>query len=109
VGWHYVPTDYLQFRAFFKKLKWQYTHATSIMFSCLHLFIQEAKVVKVRHCIVFIHRKKFHVILLHNSSASEALILCASEHYNFATLVEDLPLRGTIKVLMMQLACEDCQ
>ncbi|XP_021942540.1 meiosis regulator and mRNA stability factor 1 isoform X2 [Zootermopsis nevadensis] len=43
------------------------------------------------------HRKKFHVILLHNSSASEALILCASEHYNFASLMEDLPLRGTIK------------
>ncbi|XP_069692388.1 meiosis regulator and mRNA stability factor 1 isoform X2 [Periplaneta americana] len=43
------------------------------------------------------HRKKIHVILLHNSTASEALILCASEHYNFASLMEDLPLRGTIK------------
>jgi hypothetical protein len=58
---------------------------------------------------VFVNRKKFHVILLHNSSASEALILCASEHYNFASLVEDLPLRGAIKVPVMQLACEDCQ
>jgi hypothetical protein len=57
---------------------------------------------------VFVHRKKFHVILLHNSSASEALILCASEYYNFTSLMEDLPLRGAIKVPMMQLACEDC-
>ncbi|XP_023712451.1 meiosis regulator and mRNA stability factor 1 isoform X5 [Cryptotermes secundus] len=43
------------------------------------------------------HRKKFRVILLHNSSTSEALILCASEHYNFNILMEDLPLRGFIK------------
>jgi len=43
------------------------------------------------------HRKKFHVILLHNSSASEALIMCASEHYNFPALMEDLPLRGSLK------------
>ena len=42
-----------------------------------------------------------HVILLHNSNASEALILCASEHYNFITLMEDLPLRGTNKVLVI--------
>jgi hypothetical protein len=49
------------------------------------------------------------VILLHNSSTSEALILCASEHYNFTILMEDLPLRGFIKVLMMWIACEDCQ
>ncbi|KAJ9585358.1 hypothetical protein L9F63_002855, partial [Diploptera punctata] len=44
------------------------------------------------------HRKKMHVILLHNSSASEALILCASEHHNFTTMMEDLPLRGTNKL-----------
>lgn len=54
-------------------------------------------------------RKKFHVILLHNSSASEALIMCASEHYNFTVLMDDLPLRGSIKVLMIQLACRACQ
>jgi hypothetical protein len=58
---------------------------------------------------VFVCRKKFHVILLHNSSAPEALILCASEHHNFASLMEDLPLRGTVKVPMLQLACECCQ
>lgn len=44
------------------------------------------------------HRKKLHVILLHNVNVSEALVLCASEHYNFLELVENVPFRGTIKV-----------
>lgn len=43
------------------------------------------------------HRKKLHVILLHNVNVSEALVLCASEHYNFLELVENVPFRGAIK------------
>ncbi|XP_034248491.1 meiosis regulator and mRNA stability factor 1 isoform X2 [Thrips palmi] len=43
------------------------------------------------------HRKKIHVILIHNSNTSETLILCANEHYNFSNLVENLPLRGAFK------------
>lgn len=43
------------------------------------------------------HRKKIHVILIHNSNTSETLILCANEHYNFSNIVENLPLRGAFK------------
>lgn len=43
------------------------------------------------------HRKKLHVILLHNSSCSIALILCAHEHYNFEQFVMPLPSRGASK------------
>ncbi|XP_026275264.1 meiosis regulator and mRNA stability factor 1 isoform X2 [Frankliniella occidentalis] len=43
------------------------------------------------------HRKKIHVILIHNNNTSETLILCANEHYNFSGLVENLPLRGAFK------------
>ncbi|CAK9817150.1 Meiosis regulator and mRNA stability factor 1 [Anthophora quadrimaculata] len=39
------------------------------------------------------YRKKIHVILLHMKNASEALILCANEHYDFSELMESLPRR----------------
>lgn len=44
------------------------------------------------------HRKKIHVILLHKENTSEALILCANEHYNFIELMEPLPSRTVTKV-----------
>lgn len=44
------------------------------------------------------HRKKIHVILLHKENTSEALILCANEHYDFTELMEPLPSRTPIKV-----------
>ncbi|XP_015588590.1 meiosis regulator and mRNA stability factor 1 isoform X2 [Cephus cinctus] len=44
------------------------------------------------------HRKKIHVILLHKEHTSEALILCANEHYNFMELMEPLPSRNPTKV-----------
>lgn len=37
------------------------------------------------------HRKKIYVILLHKKNTSEALILCANEHYDFMELTESLP------------------
>ena len=37
------------------------------------------------------YRKKIHVILLHMKHTSEALILCANEHYDFSELIESLP------------------
>ncbi|XP_033320589.1 meiosis regulator and mRNA stability factor 1 isoform X3 [Bombus bifarius] len=37
------------------------------------------------------YRKKIHVILLHMKNTSEALILCANEHYDFSELMESLP------------------
>ncbi|XP_046394485.1 meiosis regulator and mRNA stability factor 1 isoform X2 [Ischnura elegans] len=43
------------------------------------------------------HRKKIHVILLHKVNTSEALILCASENYNFTHIVESLPPRTQSK------------
>ncbi|XP_011876526.1 PREDICTED: meiosis arrest female protein 1 homolog isoform X4 [Vollenhovia emeryi] len=39
------------------------------------------------------HRKKIYVILLHKKNTSEALILCANEHYDFMELTESLPSR----------------
>ncbi|KYN00174.1 Limkain-b1 [Cyphomyrmex costatus] len=39
------------------------------------------------------HRKRIHVILLHKKNTSEALILCANEHYDFMELTEPLPSR----------------
>lgn len=44
------------------------------------------------------HRRKMHVILLHNENSSDALILCANEHYNFMELMESLPNRTATKV-----------
>lgn len=44
------------------------------------------------------HRKKIHVILLHKENTSEALILCANEHYDFTQLTESLPSRTPAKV-----------
>ncbi|XP_047365220.1 meiosis regulator and mRNA stability factor 1 isoform X1 [Vespa velutina] len=44
------------------------------------------------------YRKKIHVILLHNKSTSEALILCANEHYDFMDLMEPLPSRPLLKI-----------
>jgi hypothetical protein len=35
--------------------------------------------------------------------------MCASEHYNFTALMEDLPLRGSIKVLKICLARQGCR
>nr|XP_012145387.1 PREDICTED: meiosis arrest female protein 1 isoform X2 [Megachile rotundata] len=43
------------------------------------------------------YRKKIHVILLHMKNTSEALIVCANEHYDFLELMESLPSR-TVKV-----------
>ncbi|EZA49569.1 Limkain-b1 [Ooceraea biroi] len=43
------------------------------------------------------HRKKIHVILLHKRNTSEALILCANEHYDFTELMEPLPSRTPAK------------
>ncbi|KAL1116231.1 hypothetical protein AAG570_005726 [Ranatra chinensis] len=40
------------------------------------------------------HRKKIHIILVHNEMCSESLILCANEHYVFSSLVETLPHRN---------------
>ncbi|XP_044014140.1 uncharacterized protein LOC122856530 [Aphidius gifuensis] len=44
------------------------------------------------------HKKKLHVILLHNNYSSKELILCANEHYNFMKLMESLPARTPAKV-----------
>lgn len=49
------------------------------------------------------YRKKIHVILLHNKSTSEALILCANEHYDFMDLMEPLPSRSLFKVNLLLL------
>ncbi|XP_043257610.1 meiosis regulator and mRNA stability factor 1 [Colletes gigas] len=43
------------------------------------------------------YRKRIHVILLHMKNTSEALILCANEHYDFSELMESLPSR-TVEV-----------
>ncbi|GAB1869017.1 Meiosis regulator and mRNA stability factor 1 [Camponotus japonicus] len=43
------------------------------------------------------HRKKIYVILLHKKNTSEALILCANEHYDFMELTEPLPSRTPAK------------
>ncbi|XP_067208207.1 meiosis regulator and mRNA stability factor 1 isoform X2 [Linepithema humile] len=43
------------------------------------------------------HRKKIYVILLHKKNTSEALILCANEHYDFMELTESLPSRTPAK------------
>ncbi|VVC29950.1 OST-HTH/LOTUS domain,NYN domain, limkain-b1-type,Marf1, conserved domain,PIN domain-like,Marf1, RNA [Cinara cedri] len=43
------------------------------------------------------HRKKMHVILLHNELCSESLILCANEHHNYTHIVEMLPLRNALR------------
>lgn len=48
-------------------------------------------------------RKKLHIILLHNSACSIALILCANEHYNFDQFVLPIPSRGMTKVFIFQL------
>ncbi|XP_076293611.1 meiosis regulator and mRNA stability factor 1-like protein [Lasioglossum baleicum] len=37
------------------------------------------------------YRKKIHVILIHMKDTSDALILCANEHYEFSELMESLP------------------
>ena len=50
------------------------------------------------------HRKKIHVILLHKENTSEALILCANEHYDFTELMEPLPSRTPVKVIISQFA-----
>lgn len=39
------------------------------------------------------HKKKIHVILIHLENCSEALIMCASEHYDYAQLTNYLPLK----------------
>ncbi|XP_066603618.1 meiosis regulator and mRNA stability factor 1 isoform X2 [Prorops nasuta] len=44
------------------------------------------------------HRKKIHIILLHKSNTSKALILCANEHYDFMSLAKPLPSRTPSKV-----------
>ncbi|XP_014205726.1 meiosis regulator and mRNA stability factor 1 [Copidosoma floridanum] len=44
------------------------------------------------------HRKKIHVILLHKENTSEALILCADDHYDFTQLFQSLPSRTPMKM-----------
>jgi meiosis arrest female protein 1 len=44
------------------------------------------------------YRKKIHIILLHNKNTSDALILCADEHYDFMQLLQSLPSRTPSKV-----------
>lgn len=39
------------------------------------------------------HRKRIHIILLHNYQAAEALTSCANEHYLFENLVQNTPVR----------------
>lgn len=46
------------------------------------------------------HRKKLHVILVHKDNASDALILCASEHYNYNEITQVLPLKES-KVIII--------
>lgn len=43
------------------------------------------------------YRKKIRVILVHNANVADALILCANEHYNYATIIDGLP-KGKTKV-----------
>lgn len=49
------------------------------------------------------HRKRIHVILLHMENTSEALILCANEHYNFSELTETLPSVTPSKVYFLNI------
>ena len=35
--------------------------------------------------------------------------MCASEHHNFTSLMDDLPLRGSLKVLKIYLTCQGRQ
>lgn len=37
------------------------------------------------------YRKKIKIILVHNKSVADALILCANEHHIFSDLLKDLP------------------
>lgn len=48
----------------------------------------------------FRHRKKIHVILIHLENTSDALILCASEHYSYRSLTQLLPQKD-IKVFII--------
>lgn len=43
------------------------------------------------------HRRKIHVILIHNSNVADALILCANETYNFSDITENLPVKSERK------------
>ncbi|XP_054289728.1 meiosis regulator and mRNA stability factor 1-like [Macrosteles quadrilineatus] len=42
------------------------------------------------------HRYKIYVILVHNDSCSESLIMCAHETYRFSNLVANLPMRSNV-------------
>lgn len=42
------------------------------------------------------HRKKLHVILIHRENAADALILCASEHYNYTSITQPLPIKEKV-------------
>lgn len=43
------------------------------------------------------YRKKIKVFLVHNKNVTDALILCANEHYLFSNLLKDVPLSSTPK------------
>lgn len=43
------------------------------------------------------YRRKIHVILIHNSNVTDALILCANETYNFCDITENLPVKSEKK------------
>ncbi|XP_005112252.1 meiosis regulator and mRNA stability factor 1 [Aplysia californica] len=45
------------------------------------------------------HRKRYEVVLVHKSQVSDALLLCASEHYLYEELIRDLPDRPGAKEL----------
>lgn len=42
------------------------------------------------------HRKKLHVILIHQENTADALILCASEHYNYTSITQPLPIKEKV-------------
>ncbi|CAG7709874.1 unnamed protein product [Allacma fusca] len=44
-----------------------------------------------------VSKKRLYIILLHNKHAPEALLLCAHEHYDFHSLLGDLPYRSVIR------------
>jgi meiosis arrest female protein 1 len=44
------------------------------------------------------HKRKIRVILVHQQTASETLIVCSDEHHDYANLTRNLPQRALGKV-----------
>lgn len=51
------------------------------------------------------YRKKIRVVLIHNTSVADALILCANETYSFSDITEDLPVSKREKVIIFVFIC----